>query len=40
LRQEAATEHQERTSVTDPERLHGIKQKLRRWGYLSHYPDA
>jgi len=26
--------------VTDVERLHDIEQKLRYWGYLSHYPDA
>jgi len=26
--------------VTDVERLHDIEQKLRCWGYLSHYPDA
>ena len=26
--------------VTDAERLHDIEQKLRCWGYLSHYPDA
>lgn len=27
-------------SVTDGERLHDIEQKLRCWGYLSHYRDA
>lgn len=26
--------------MTDAERLHDIEQKLRCWGYLSHYPDA
>jgi hypothetical protein len=26
--------------VTDVERLRDIEQKLRSWGYLSHYPDA
>ena len=26
--------------MTDLERLHDIEQKLRCWGYLSHYPDA
>jgi hypothetical protein len=26
--------------VTDGERLHDITQKLRDWGYLSHFPDA
>lgn len=26
--------------VTDAECLHDIGQKLRCWGYLSHYPDA
>jgi len=26
--------------VTGGERLHDIEQKLRCWGYLSHYPDA
>jgi hypothetical protein len=26
--------------VTDAERLTDIKQKLRCYGYLSHYPDA
>jgi hypothetical protein len=26
--------------VTDTQRLHDIEQKLRCWGYLSHYPDA
>ena len=29
-----------RNDVTDAERLHDIEQKLRCWGYLSHYPDA
>jgi hypothetical protein len=29
-----------RSDVTDPQRLHDIEQKLRCWGYLSHYPDA
>jgi len=29
-----------RNNVTDAERLHDIEQKLRCWGYLSHYPDA
>jgi hypothetical protein len=29
-----------RDKVTDAERLHDIEQKLRCWGYLSHYPDA
>jgi hypothetical protein len=40
VRQEALTEHEERSGVTDPERLTDIEQKLRCWGYLSHYPDA
>ncbi|HEV2356653.1 MAG TPA: hypothetical protein VGZ23_03460 [bacterium] len=26
--------------MTDAERLRDIEQKLRCWGYLSHYPDA
>ena len=26
--------------MTDTERLHDVEQKLRCWGYLSHYPDA
>ena len=26
--------------MTDAERLHDIEQKLRGWGYLSHYRDA
>ncbi len=26
--------------MTDGERLRDIEQKLRCWGYLSHYPDA
>lgn len=26
--------------MTDGERLHEIEQKLRCWGYLSHYRDA
>ena len=26
--------------MTDAERLHDIEQKLRCWGYLSHYPDS
>lgn len=26
--------------MTDGERLSDIEQKLRCWGYLSHYPDA
>jgi len=34
------TEHQERSNVTDTERLNDIEQKLRCWGYLSHHPDA
>ena len=29
-----------RNDVTDAERIHDIEQKLRCWGYLSHYPDA
>jgi uncharacterized protein with GYD domain len=29
-----------RNDATDGERLHDIEQKLRCWGYLSHYPDA
>lgn len=28
------------TRVTDRERLEDITQKLRCWGYLSHFPDA
>lgn len=28
------------TRVTDGERLEDITQKLRCWGYLSHFPDA
>jgi hypothetical protein len=33
-------DHQERSGVTDPDRLRDIEQKLRCWGYLSHYPEA
>jgi hypothetical protein len=40
VRQDAATERQERSGVTDADRLHDIEQKLHCWGYLSHYPDA
>jgi hypothetical protein len=29
-----------RNDLTDVERLHDIEQKLRCWGYLSHYSDA
>ena len=29
-----------RNRVTDAERLHDIKEKLNRWGYLSHHPEA
>jgi len=29
-----------RGGVTDIERVNDIEQKLRCWGYLSHYPDA
>jgi hypothetical protein len=40
VRQDAATERHERSHVTDAERLHDIEQKVRCWGYLSHYPNA
>jgi len=29
-----------RNRVTDAERLNDIKEKLNRWGYLSHRPEA
>ena len=29
-----------RSRVTDAERLHDIKEKLNRWGYLSHHREA
>jgi hypothetical protein len=29
-----------RCRVTDAEPLDDIKEKLNRWGYLSHYPEA
>ena len=29
-----------RNRVADAERLNDIKEKLNRWGYLSHHPEA
>ena len=29
-----------RNRVTDAERLNDIREKLNRWGYLSHHPEA
>jgi hypothetical protein len=40
VRQEARTEQPERSDVTAAERLKDIEQKLRCWGYLSHYREA
>lgn len=40
VRQDVITEHLEPTVVTDAERLCDIKEKLDRWAYLSHHPEA
>ena len=40
VRQERCAEHQERTGVTDAERLEDIVEKLRCWRYLAHHTDA
>jgi hypothetical protein len=40
VRQEVGTERREAHVVTDAERLADVREKLLRWAYLSHHPDA
>jgi len=40
VRQESCAEHREPQSLTAAERLNDIREKLNRWGYLSHHPEA